>query len=139
MGGSLIEDVRKYVRFAASQNTFVFLTLWNGALMRNQKVVDMINDDSGSKLQSFIDNALTPLVAALADEPGLGGWEIMNEPEGSVQNDATDSEPCHDTNALSGSGAGWAGGNLPMKNLQRFVNKQAAAIHQANPKALVTV
>jgi len=63
----------------------------------------------------------------------------MNEPEGSVQNDASDAEPCHDTTALSGSGAGWAGGNLPMKNLQRFVNKQAAAIHAADPKALVTV
>ena len=54
------------------------LCLWNGALMRNQKVVDMVRD--ADKTQSFIDNALTPLVAALAGRNGLGAWEIMNEP-----------------------------------------------------------
>ena len=48
------------------------LCLWNGALMRNQKVVDMVRD--ADKTQSFIDNALTPLVEALAGRNGLGAW-----------------------------------------------------------------
>lgn len=136
--GSLIEDVRKYVRSAASQNIFVFFTLWNGAVLKNQKVKNMINEESGAKLQSFIDNALTPLVTALKDEPGVGGWEIMNEAEGSVLNQGSDAEPCFDTTPLRGSGAGWAGGRIKMKNLQRFANWQADAIHAADPKALVT-
>ena len=53
---------------------------------------------------------------------------------------ASDPEPCFDTQTvLGGSGAGWAGGKVPMRNLLRFHNIQAAAIHAADPKALVTV
>merc|ERR1719461_1782394 len=64
----------------------------------------------------------------------------MNEPEGSVQIASDSSEPCFDTQTvLAGSGAGWAGSQIPMKNLLRFHNLHAAAIHAADPKALVTV
>ena len=40
--------------------------------MRNQKVVDMVRD--ADKTQSFIDNALMPLVEALVGHNGLGAW-----------------------------------------------------------------
>ena len=62
----------RYLSFAESQDVLVTLCLWNGALMRNQKVVDMVRD--ADKTQSFIDNALIPLVEALAGHNGLGAW-----------------------------------------------------------------
>lgn len=128
--------MRATLRAAAKKNVFIIFALWNGALMRQQHVKDLFTDDA--KLDSFLEKVLTPMVAALANEPALAAWEIMNEPEGSVAAGVKDDEPCFDTTTLSGSGAGWAGGAIPMERLQRFTNKHAASIRRADPKALVT-
>jgi len=66
----------------------------------------------------------------------------MNEPEGSVLNNEADADACFDTTLLKNTGAGWAQVGkhpLPMRFLQRFVAWQTAAIHAADPAALVTV
>ena len=41
------------------------------------KVIDLFS--SQPKLQSFIDNALIPLVDGLKNQPGIGSYEIINE------------------------------------------------------------
>lgn len=148
--GSLAEDMRRFVQLAASMDIVIVWCLWNGAVLRDTRTISMIVDPSGAALKSFVDHALTPLVTALKSEPGIGAWEIINEPEGSVASNMRDTEPCFDTTKLKGTGAGWAqqpgakgksgiGHPLPMKYLQRFVAVQAAAIHAADPGALVTV
>ena len=48
---------------------------------------------------------------------------------------ASDDEPCYDTSNLGGTGAGWAGTVLPMRDILRFTNQLAAAIKAADPKA----
>ena len=97
---------------------------------------DLINDDE--KLQSYIDNALTPMVKELSTKVSLGAWEIMNEPEGSVAINS-DGNSCFDTSSLQGSGAGWTGENVPMANFLKFFNLQIAAIKKQDPKALATI
>lgn len=34
-----------------------------------------------AKLDSFIKTVVTPLATALKDQPGLGGYDLLNEPE----------------------------------------------------------
>ena len=60
---SLVNDLKNYIEWAASKNVFIVLTLWNGALMRNDRYKNLFSDSA--KLDSFIDNALTPLVEGL--------------------------------------------------------------------------
>ena len=130
--------------------------------MRNNNYKDLFYDND--KLQSYIDNALIPMVQGLKDHPALGSWEVMNEPEGKRTNISwktpsniyfihigstpmgqVDSDPCFDTTHLDWTkdspeikGPGWSGANVPFRNLLKFVNRIAAAIKNEDPKALVT-
>lgn len=61
------------------------------------------------------------------------------QPEGLVNAGIADANPCFDTQVLGGSGAGWAGTYIPMQLLQRFINRQTAAIKRADPKVIVTL
>jgi len=133
---NLIRDLGLFLDIAEERNVFVIFTLWNGALIRNDRYRNLIMNDA--ILTSYINNALTPMVAALSNKPALASWEIMNEPEGSVLVQAN-AQPCFSTSNLAGTGAGWTGANIPMQTFQRFVNRQSAAIKRADHKALVSV
>ncbi|EOD12600.1 hypothetical protein EMIHUDRAFT_213300 [Emiliania huxleyi CCMP1516] len=137
--GSLISDMRRYLRAARQLDILIFFVLWNGAVLKHQRVKDLFSDMS--KLDSYIDTVLVPMVRSLRDEPALGGWDVINEPEGSVAADVADPNPCYDTTPLARTGAGWAQPTepIPMEQVLRFVGAQAAAIHAAAPASLVTV
>lgn len=133
---TMIDDLLKFLNKARSRNILVFPVLWNGAIGGGSNYRNLFYDDD--KLQSYIDNAINPLVNALAGHQAIGAWEIMNEPEGFVQ-PASHSERCFDSSSLIGSGAGWTEMGVPMQNLQKFINWQAAAIRAHDPSALITV
>lgn len=126
--GSLIADMRKYLRAAQELDILVFFVLWNGAVLRNAQTLTLFS--SPQKLQSYIEVVLKPMAAALADEPALGGWEIINEPEGSVAAGVADPDACFDTMPLKNSGAGWAQPTspIPMKQVLQFVGLQVTTI-----------
>jgi len=133
---SLIKELGQFLDKAAENNIFVILCLWNGAV-KPQQMIHLFSDDK--KLDSYIEKVLKPLVAGLKDKKALAAYDIINEPEGSVTTGAKDSNPCYDTNILVGTGANWAGSNIPMKNMMKFINIHSDAIKSVDPKALITV
>ena len=134
--GTFIKDLARFLDTAYENDILVTLVLWNGATSMKNGLRDLVNDDE--KLQSYIDNALTPMVKELSTKVSLGAWEIMNEPEGSVAINS-DGNSCFDTSSLQGSGAGWTGENVPMAKFLKFFNRQIAAIKKQDPKALATI
>jgi len=117
----------------------VFLVLWNGAVLHNQRTRGLFS--SAARLQSYVERVLAPLAAALRAEPALGGWEVINEPEGLLAVSVDDPDGCFNATPLRHSGAGWAlpADPLSMRSILGFIGAQAAAIHRAAPGSLVTV
>lgn len=56
-GGTLIDDLKKFLDAAQRNNLLVIFVLWNGAVAPKDSVMGLITVDD--KLQSYIDNALT--------------------------------------------------------------------------------
>ncbi len=120
---SHIDGVKAILSAAHDAGVVVNVSLWS---------FDMLQDNAGdahtnnqallekdANRQAYIDNYLTPLVNAIKGTPGLYSWEIFNEPEGMGPN-------------------GWATYRTTEAAIQKTVNWFAAAIHTADPKALVT-
>jgi mannan endo-1,4-beta-mannosidase len=132
---SLIKELGQFLDAAQKHNVFIIICLWNGAV-KPEHMVQLYHDEAA--LQSYLDKVLTPMAKGLANHKALAAWEIINEAAGSITQGTTDSNKCFDTHVLTNSGANWAGTGLTMKEVLRFINRHAAAIHSAAPGALVT-
>ncbi len=120
---SHVDGVKAILNAAHANGVAVIISLWS---------FDMLQDNAGAVYaqnqqllendairQSYVDNYLTPLVAALKGTPGLYAYEIFNEPEGM-------------------GATGWATHRTTEAAIQKCVNWFAAAIHDADPTVPVT-
>ncbi|XP_045196000.2 mannan endo-1,4-beta-mannosidase-like [Mercenaria mercenaria] len=139
-GPNTTRDLLDYVREAQSRNILVTFSLWNAVDLKAGLPIDGLLQDE-SILQSYITNALIPIVRALKQQREMAIWEIMNEPEGSMLMETEDkTEPCYDTSTIHlWDFADWTRQSIPLKNFLRFIGLQASAIHREDPKSLVTV
>ncbi|KAL3854806.1 hypothetical protein ACJMK2_014054 [Sinanodonta woodiana] len=143
--GSMVDDMKKFLDLANYNKILVFFVLWNGAQPATNGLAGLILD--GNKLNSYIVH-LKQMVTTLKSHPALGGWEIMNEPQGLQTPNLEDHSGQHDCHNTKTMGGGWAlkgpfnsnqyQKTFPMKQLQTFISKQAAAIHAADPAAQIT-
>lgn len=74
-------------------------------------------------VQSYIDNALTPMVSGVKDHPAMFAWDIFNEPEGMSQINYF----CPSSDIIT------------TETVQQVVNQTAAAIHVLDPNVKVTI
>jgi len=140
---TLVPDLLAFLDECKQRNIFMGLVLFNGAYLTNQNTINLFWDES--KLQTYLDKALKPMVEGLSEHPALAFWEVMNEAEGSFTPSERDGNPCFDlthlenTRGVGGAmGPGWTGVNLPIRGVLTVHNWIADEIHQLDPKALVT-
>ena len=126
----VIDQVRAILDAAWAEGILLNITLFSFDFMCQQDRLGaheaMLNQHS----QSYLDNALAPLVHGLKDHPALFAWEIFNESEGMAVGSSFFGDP-----NLQNCAVGRA---QPTRIFQRFVNHAAARIHAIDPNVKVT-
>ncbi len=106
---------------AKNHNIMIILCLFDFHLVSISNREQLVKDPG--KTDTYINNALIPMVQRYADQCNLIAYEIFNEPEW----------------IMSGvPGAGNFGGSITVTEMQRFIGKCAEAVHTHSSK-LVTV
>ncbi len=123
LGPNTISNMRKVLDLAHDRGVIISMCLWSFDMLQNQgqdvAVMKQLVEDPLAT-QTYIDNALIPIIEELGDHSAVMCWEIFNEAEGM-------------TNEF-----GWTPNRTSMKYVQQFVNLVAGAIHRTEPTALVS-
>jgi mannan endo-1,4-beta-mannosidase len=117
-GASFIADLRRALDIAAENDVFIVPSLWSFDMLRDNPVrhppvqdnVRLLTQDA--VLDSYLEEALTPMVRELGGHPALVAWELFNEPEnmteGWFKNDkASTAARCPRSSNCSGCRARW--------------------------------
>ena len=123
-GGTAIADLRRALDIAAEYNVYIIPALWSFDMLRDNAFRQPPTQDNyrllsnDAVLQSYIDNALIPMVTELNKHPQLIAWELFNEPENMTESWFYQADDYY-------------GGPVPTREqLQRTQAKMAAAIHR---------
>jgi hypothetical protein len=117
MSEQAFANMGKILDQAAESKILLMPVLWSFD-MANNKHANLVSDSALTN--SYIRTVVTPLVTRYKGHPGLLAWEICNEPEWMLDDDGSTNQ------------------RVTKVQLQRFHGLIAAAIHRADPAALVT-
>ena len=142
--GSVITVAQAVLELAAHYGVYIVLVLFNGATVRRSEDCALFAEDSQLNALTFF--AIRALAAALRGYESLAMWEVVNEPEGVLDKNVDSTSDCTDIHAAAvrcpgdANPSGWNNDcRVSVLQLQRFVNRVAAALKAADPNHLVTV
>lgn len=123
-GASFVADLRRALDIAAEYGVLIVPSLWSFDMLRdNEERRPPVRDNyrlltEDAVLESYLQNALTPIVRALNGHPSLLAWELFNEPENMTEDWFKKDKAFY-------------GGEVPsLGRLQRVQAKMAATIHR---------
>ena len=118
-----IPNMRSVLDLAYNRGIAISMCLWSFDMLQeqgqNQQFMKALLEDPAIT-QTYIDNALIPILEEIGDHPAVLSWEIFNEPEGMTEE------------------FGYTPVRTAMRNVQQFVNLTAGAIHRTVPTAQVS-
>lgn len=127
-----IESMRRVLDIAYEQGVVVSMCLFSHNLMKADQKSNWSNFNidrnhklftSATNMDTYIDNALKPILAAVGNHPAVMAWEVFNEPEG----------------MSSEFGTGWNMDKLiPHDDIITFTAKVAVAVHEKSKKMVST-
>jgi len=129
IGTKTISNIRQVLDSAYNYGIVVSLCLFSFDLLdnsSNNKTSDQMARNEKfltveSNLDTYINNGLKPILAAVGDHPAIMCWEVFNEPEG-----------------MSSDAGGWSTQKIEMKHILRFTAKIAAEVHRSTKKMAST-
>jgi hypothetical protein len=126
----VLSDIDNALQKCADTNTYLLLTVLDGSMWQNADFSGGIQSGGHSAMitnpaarQSFLDNALKPMLQHVAASPNrkyVLGWDIVNEPEAQMV-------------------GYWGGVNLDPAAVRTFVQMCASYIHTYGGGAYATV
>jgi len=128
LGSKTISNIQQVLDSAYAYGIVVSLTLFSFDLLQNDGNKTVAQMDRNEKfltvpanLDSYITNALKPMLQAVGSHPAIMCWEVFNEPEG-----------------MSSDAGGWSTRKITMSHILRFTAKIAAEVHRSTKKMAST-
>lgn len=113
-----VDHMKETCDYALSKNIKIYWTITSFDCARGDDSVDHDDIiDNPVVLQSFLDNAMKPVLQKLGDHPGVMGWDIINEPEWIV-------------NAEDNGNPNGKGESFPLAAMRNYIKTTCNYIHQ---------
>jgi len=130
LAANSIAIMRTVLDIAYENGVVVSMCLFSHNLLQNNQQTNptrnmlFLNDEEG--VDSYIENALKPILDAIGNHPAVMTWEVFNEPEGML-------------NLNNTNGPGWTDHRvINYDNLIRFTAKVASYVRQNTLKMVST-